>query len=314
MEKAQEPIRKHDRILEMHSRLMSGEIIRKPDLAEEYGVNPRSIQRDIDSIRDFYANRTINNGEITEIKYDRIARGFHMVNAKKVTLTNADLFTVVKILLESRSLTKAEMGPIIENLIASCLPVAERTKMSALTKNELFHYVEPRHGKSLVNLVWELGSAVYSHRKVNLKYKKVNGEITQALIKPVGIMESEYYFYLIAYIGEKDKEHPGYPTIYRVDRIENYRITNETFQIPEAERFKEGEFRKRIPFMYGGPLKKIRLIYKGPDINAVLDKLPASDYIKLEDGNYRIKTEVYGNKGIEMWLGSQKDFVQEETL
>ena len=314
MKKMQDPIRKHDRILEMHSRLMSGEIIRKPDLAEEYGVNPRSIQRDIDSIRDFYANRTIKDGEITEIKYDRIAKGFHMVNAKKVTLTNADLFAVIKILLESRSLTKAEMGPIIKNLISSCLPVAERTKMSALTNNELFYYVEPRHGKSLVNIVWELGSAIYSHRKVSLEYKKVNKKLTKALVKPVGIMESEYYFYLIAYIGEKDKEHPGYPTIYRVDRIENYKITNEAFQIPEAERFNEGEFRKRIPFMYGGPLKKIRFIYKGPDINSVLDRLPASDYTKLEDGNYRFKTEVYGNKGIEMWLGSQKDFVQEETL
>lgn len=309
MKKMQDPIRKHDRILEMHSRLMSGEIIRKPDLAEEYGVNPRSIQRDIDSIRDFYANRTIKDGEITEIKYDRIAKGFHMVNAKKVTLTNADLFAVIKILLESRSLTKAEMGPIIENLIASCLPVAERTKMSALTKNELFHYVEPRHGKSLVNLVWELGSAVYSHRKVSLKYKKVNGEITQALVKPVGIMESEYYFYLIAYIGEKDKEHPGYPTIYRIDRIENYKIANETFQIPEKERFKEGEFRKRIPFMYGGKLHKTSFIYKGMDINTVLDRLPTAQANKLDDGTYMVITEVYGEIGLNLWLKGQENIV-----
>lgn len=313
MKKMQDPIRKHDRILEMHSRLMSGEIIRKPDLAEEYGVNPRSIQRDIDSIRDFYANRTINNGEITEIKYDRIAKGFHMVNAKKVILTNADLFAVVKILLESRSLTKAEMGPIIENLIASCLPVAERTKMSALTRNELFHYVEPRHGKCLVDLVWELGSAVYSHRKVSLEYKKVNGEITKALIKPVGIMESEYYFYLIAYIGEKDKEHPGYPTIYRVDRIENYKIDNETFQIPEKERFKEGEFRKRIPFMYGGKLHKTSFIYKGMDINTVLDRFPTAQANKLGDGTYMVVTEVYGEIGLNLWLRGQKDVVELNT-
>jgi len=309
MKKMQDPIRKHDRILEMHSRLMSGEIIRKPDLAEEYGVNPRSIQRDIDSIRDFYANRTISNGEITEIKYDRIAKGFHMVNAKKVTLTNADLFAVVKILLESRSLTKAEMGPIIKNLIASCLPVAERTKMSALTKNELFHYVEPRHGKSLVNLVWELGSAVYSHRKVSLKYQKVNGEITQALIKPVGIMESEYYFYLIAYVGDKDKEHPGYPTIYRTDRIESYKITDETYYIPDKERFEEGEFRKRIPFMYGGKLHKTSFLYKGNDINAICDKLPTAT-VKLQDnGTYHVDVEVFGETGLNMWLKSQGDYV-----
>lgn len=314
MEKAQEPIRKHDRILEMHSRLMSGEIIRKPDLAEEYGVNPRSIQRDIDSIRDFYANRTVKDGEITEIKYDRTVKGFRMISSKTVTLSNAELFAVSKILLESRSLSKAEMKKIIDNLIDACLPTAERRKMSELIRNELFHYVEPRHGKELIHLIWELGAAIYSHRKVSLEYKKVNGETTKALVKPVGIMESEYYFYLIAYIGDKDKEHPGYPTIYRVDRINEYKITDESFHMPYKDRFEEGEFRKRIPFMYGGPLKKVRFIYKGPDINAVLDKLPASDCMKLKNGNYKIQTEVYGNKGIEMWLGSQKDFVQEETL
>lgn len=309
MEKGQIPTRKHDRILEMQSRLMSGEYIRKPDLAEEYGINPRSIQRDIESIRDFYANRTVRDGEITEIKYDRIAKGFHMVNAKKVTLTNAELFSVVKILLDSRSLAKEEMEPIIENLITSCLPAAERKKMSVLTRNELFHYVEPRHGKCLVNLVWELGSAVYSHRKVNLEYKKVNGEITKALIKPVGIMESEYYFYLIAYIGEKDREHPGYPTIYRVDRIENYKIDNETFQIPEKERFKEGEFRKRIPFMYGGKLHKTSFIYKGMDINTVLDRFPTAQANKLDDGTYMVITEVYGEIGLNLWIKGQKDVV-----
>lgn len=41
---------------------------------------------------------------------------------------------------------------------------------------------------------------------------------------PVGLMGAEYYFYLIAHIGDKDKEHPGYSTVYRVDRITKYCI------------------------------------------------------------------------------------------
>ncbi|GLC80946.1 helix-turn-helix transcriptional regulator [Lacrimispora brassicae] len=309
MKKAQDPIRKHDRILEIHSRLMSGEIIRKPDLAEEYGVNPRSIQRDIESIRDFYANRTIKDGEITEIKYDRTVKGFRMISSKTVTLANAELFAVSKILLESRSLSKAEMKKIIDNLIDACLPVAERRKMSELIRNELFHYVEPRHGKELVNLIWELGSAVYSHRKVSLEYKKVNGDITKALVKPVGIMESEYYFYLIAYVGDKDREHPGYPTIYRVDRIKNYKITDETYYIPDKERFEEGEFRKRIPFMYGGKLHKTSFIYKGNDINAIYDRLPTATVKPQENGTYQVDVEVFGETGLNMWLKSQGDYI-----
>lgn len=314
MEKEQDPIRKHDRMLEIHNRLLSGEGISKQELADEYGVNPRSIQRDIDSLRDFYSNQAVTNGDTTEINYVKSAKRFYMVSNQKVKLTNAELFTVSKILLESRSLNKSELDKILKGLIESCLPAAERGKMEDLIRNERFHYIGPRHRKNLVDLIWELGAAVCAHRKILLKYQKSNGERTESLIKPVGIMESEYYFYLIAYVGDKDKKYPGYPTIYRIDRIEEYKITKENFTIPEKDRFKEGEFRKRIPFMYGGPLTKVRFIYKGPDINAILDRLPASDITELENGNYQVQVEVYGNKGIEMWLGSQKDFIQEVSL
>ena len=312
MNTEKEAIRKHDRVLEIYTRLLSGEVIHKEDLAEEYGVTPRSIQRDIDSVRDFYSNRTTTGGESAEIRYDRTAKGFRIVSAKTVTLTNAELFAVAKILLESRALSKQEMEKIISDLINACLPAGERKKMKDLVGNEVYHYVEPRHGKILVDTIWELGTAVYSQRKIQLNYQKANGEETNAIIKPVGIMESEYYFYLIAYIGDKDKEHPGYPTIYRVDRIISYKITNEGFDVPYTSRFKEGEFRKRIPFMYGGKLHKTSFIYKGTDINAVLDRLPTAIVTKQDDGNYLVSAEVYGNKGIELWLKGQGENIENE--
>ena len=277
--------RKHDRVLEIYSRLLSGEIVNKKNLAEEYGVDPRSIQRDIDSIRDFCSNRAVESGNPIEIQYDHKEKGFRIVSNKTVTLTNAELFSVAKILLESRSLNKEEMEKIITDLMDACLPLSEKRKMADLVRNELFHYVEPRHGKALVDTVWKLGTAVYGHKKIEMVYQKANGDVTTAVLKPVGIMSSEYYFYLIAYIGDSDKKHPGYPTIYRIDRIQSFTILTETFHVPYRDRFEEGEFRKRIPFMYGGPLTKVRFVYKGTDINAVLDRLPSAEYRKLENGS-----------------------------
>lgn len=307
MDETKESTRKHDRVLEIYSRLLTGEVIQKQKLAEEYGVSERSIQRDIDSIRDFYSNRTNRGSGFTQIKYDHSAKGFRIINDKTITLTNAELFAVAKILLENRSLCREEMKKIILDLLDACLPVSEKKKMEDLICNELFLYIEPRHGKYLVEDVWELGSAVYSHKVIHLEYQKTTGEITTADVKPVGILNSEYYFYLLAYIGDKDKEHPGYPTIYRIDRIKSFKITDQIFHVPYRDRFEEGEFRKRIPFMYGGPLTKVKFIYSGTDINAVLDRLPSADYKKLEDGTYEVHAEVYGTIGIEMWLGSQKN-------
>ena len=152
-----------------------------------------------------------------------------------------------------------------------------------------------------------MGLAVYSHREVSLEYKKVNGEITKAAVKPVGIMESEFYFYLIAYIGDKHREYPGYPTIYRVDRIVNYQISDKIFYVPYKDRFEEGEFRKRISFMYGGKLHKIRLLYKGADINLVLDRIPTAQAVRGEDGSFVVTAEIYGDMGLNFWLNGQRD-------
>lgn len=128
MAESKEATQKHDRVLEIYSRLLSGETLPKRELADEYGVTPRSIQCDIDTIRDFYANRMVRHGEMTEIRYDRIVKGFYIISSKAITLTNAELFTIAKIILESRSLCKQEMETIIVDLINTCLLAAERQK------------------------------------------------------------------------------------------------------------------------------------------------------------------------------------------
>ncbi len=303
--------RKHDRVLEIYTRLMNGEVARKQEPAEEYNVSPRSIQRDIDSIRGFLSDRTARGEGVTEVVYDYSAKGFRTASSRTVTLSNAELFTAAKILLESRSLCKGEMERIVQELIEAGLPVSERRKMSELLGNELFHYVEPRHGRELTDRVWELAGAVYAHRLVELAYQKTNGEVTNAVIKPVGIMNSEYYFYLLAYIGERDRKYAGYPTVYRIDRIRGYKLLEETFRVPYRDRFEEGEFRKRIPFMYTGKLHHASFVYKGSDINAVLDRLPTAQAAQREDGSYLVTAEVFGEKGLNMWLRGQGDAVEE---
>ena len=99
-----------------------------------------------------------------------------------------------------------------------------------------------------------------------------------------------------------------FPTIYRVDRIQRFHITDEHFQVPYRERFQEGEFRKRVQFMYGGKLQKIRFKYTGPSIEAVLDRLPTAEIIEQDADGWTVEAEVFG-KGVDMWLRSQGESI-----
>ena len=74
--------------------------------------------------------------------------------------------------------------------------------------------------------------------------------------------------------------------------------------MPYKDRFQEGEFRKRVQFMYGGKLERIKFKYTGPSIEAVLDRLPTAEIISQDEDGWTVEAEVFG-KGVDMWLRSQ---------
>lgn len=88
------------------------------------------------------------------------------------------------------------------------------------------------------------------------------------IIQPVALIFSEYYFYLNAFIVEKNEagvfeQKHDYPAVFRIDRICEYREIGEKFRIAYANRFEEGEFRKKVQFMFPGALTRMQLRYTG---------------------------------------------------
>ena len=306
-----------DRLLNMYATLAEGKALYKAQAAVTFNCSLRSIQRDIEDLRSFFANQSEATGVVQELIYDRKLNAYRLVPPLRNLLSNEETFAVLKILLESRSLTEAEMFPILQKLITCCVPPDKQRQVNDLIANEKFHYVEPHHKNKLLLKMWELSGALRDHKLVKVVYMRREGKEVTRYIKPVGIMFSEFYFYLVAFIdeeasSEKIAYEPGaesYPTIYRIDRIKEYTITDKHFSVPYQNRFEEGEFRKRVQFMYGGKLQKIKFWYKGSSVEAVLDRLPTAKILQHDDNGYLISAEVFG-KGIDMWLRSQGDMVE----
>ena len=167
-----------------------------------------------------------------------------------------------------------------------------------------------------LDTMWEIGQAIRNCQYIEMNYYRMKDKtVVKRKVKPVAIMFSEYYFYLTAFIEDKevlkdfDVLNDSFPTIYRIDRIKDLRVLEEKFHIPYSSRFEEGEFRKRVQFMYGGKLQRIKFKYFGNDIDAVLDRLPTAKILKEEEGVYTFSAEVFG-KGVDMWLRSQEEMVE----
>ena len=304
------------RILGIYTKLMNGGIVNKAEEARQYGVNERSIQRDIDDIREYFENETADIGFINSVIYDRSAKGYRLEQLYKTRLSNSEILAVCKILLDSRAFTKKEMLLLLDKLVECCVPQTNQKAVMDLISNEEFHYVEPRHHTVFIDKLWTLGQAIRASQYIEIDYMRTKDKkIVRRKLKPVAILFSEYYFYLTAFIDDKEVQenfdvlNDAFPTIYRLDRIKKLKLLDKKFHIPYSSRFEEGEFRKRIQFMYGGKLQKVKFEYSGTDVDAVLDRLPTARIIKEEDGKYVIEAEVFG-KGIEMWLRSQGENVK----
>lgn len=306
-----------DRLLAMYAQLAEGKPLYKAREAVKYNCSLRSIQRDIEDLRSFFANRSETTGVVQELIYDRKLNAYRLVPPLRNLLTNEETFAVLKVLLESRSLTKAELFPILEKLISCCVPQDNRRQVTDLIANEKYHYVEPRHKKEILEKMWNLSAAIRAHKEIKITYMRQSGDDVSRVLKPVGIMFSEFYFYLVGFIDKENQlekikfevENDPFPTIYRIDRIKEYAVTDRHFNVPYQNRFEEGEFRKRVQFMYGGKLQKIKFWYKGPSVEAVLDRLPTAKILQHDGSGYLISAEVFG-KGINMWLRSQGDMVE----
>lgn len=293
------------RLLQLYERLSRGEVVRKAELAQKFAVTDKTIQRDIEELRAYLAETRTDAGEAS-IVYERNRGGYLLSHAASEWLTNEDVLAVCKILLESRAFCKEELDVLLRKLLRQTAP-QDRAQVRKLILSEQHYYVPLRHGKKLLSAIWELSQHMTTQHTIRISYCRQDGTERMHEVNPVAIMFSEYYFYLIAYLADGRKE---FPTIFRIDRIAYFEPTGATFRVIHGrKKFSDGEFRKRIQFMYAGELRRVTFDYSGASVEAVLDRLPTAKVVSEKNGVYRITAEVYGS-GIDMWLRSQGSAVK----
>ena len=301
------------RTMEIYHRLRSGAVVSKAKLAEEFECDPKAIQRSFQDIKEFLASHP---EEDTELKYSRLKGGHSFTNSGESDgLSRGEILTLCKILLESRALVKKEMDSLIKKLLERCVDIDDRRHVLEMVNNEKFLYRELQHGKMLVDAVYQLNEAACQHRLIRMKYRSAGKESAgSVLIQPLGVMFSEFYFYLIARkcAGEDQPDQVVSTEMrnYRIDRIDEYDILDIHFRAPYANRFQEGEFRDRIQFMFGGQLRRISFRYVGASIEAVQDRFPNAEVTPEGEKSWKVTAKVYG-EGYNIWVRAQGKNVED---
>ena len=241
---------KVERILRIYTKLLNGNLINKTEEANKYGVNERSIQRDMDDIRNFLALEQATDGCTYSIVYNRQKKGYQMQKVQQTQFSNGELLAMCKLLLGSHAFSKKELKVLLDKIIGNCDVDSDRKLLKSLAGNEMFHYME-QHGADLTGELWELGQAVKGCHYIDIDWQDGNlNLIEKKRLKPVAILYINQFFYLAAFeertdIGESSKELSS-PEVFRIDKMHNLQVLEERFHIPYSRRFEEGEFRGHI--------------------------------------------------------------------
>ena len=304
---------KRDRTLEIFFRAIRGEDLSVQELAVAYGVSTKSIGRIINDLKAFLVDHRELVGN-TELVYSYQQRRYQL--RMDTFLTNQELFALTEILIASRGLSRQEMLSIVDKL-RRFTTSDDRPKLNRLLQKEIRHYAEVRHDcDSVEERLWQIVNCIDSRREITVDYYRADRSYKVHRLRPVSVLFSDFYFYLVAF--EMDG-NPNQPRYFRLDRIKRVVEHRETFPAADDLAFDEGLLRRRSLFMWPGKLRTIRFQYTGISVQAVLDKLPTAHIVEQCRGGLLLEAEVYGD-GIKMWLLSQgskvrvispPDFVQE---
>ena len=189
-----EKIRKRDK--EQRTGRMRGEELFVRQLADEYGISPKSITRDLNDIKAFFADQRELAG-------------------------SRELFALVEVMIGSRAFSKLETLQVAGKLKRFTSAV-DRALLEDLIRNEIRCFSEVKHDcDSVQDNLWQLAHCIRERREISIEYYRADRTCVTHRLRPASVMFADHYFYLIAFPAQEDREKPLY---FRVDRIRSITV------------------------------------------------------------------------------------------
>lgn len=293
---------KTHKTLDIFYRALKGEALSPKMLKAEYNVSDRTITRHINEVKSFLAESRDLIG-YAELEYSQNTKTYHLITDN--FLSDKEIFAVTEVILASRAFSIEEMEDILAKL-KNFAAITNREKFTELIRKEKMHYKPVKHETdSVIDTLWALITYIDSNNEITISYRKGDGTIVDHRLQPVAVLFSDFYFYLIAYSTKRRKS----PIYFRIDRIRNIVMHNQTFDKSKLPKFDEAEMRKLSQFMHYGKHRIVKFWHTGLGVQAVLDKLPTAKVVERRKGAYLIEAQTYG-EGIIPYLLSQGNKVR----
>ena len=285
-----------ERLLTIFLRLQSGAHLAKTQLADEFGVSEKTIQRDFSLLSGFLDTQPM---VAAELAYDakhhtRYLKGKSLFNKK-------DILIISKILLENRSLNKEENKALLDSLLA-LISKDEQKEVSSIIASELLNYAPLSDTQNRIDKVWEWSEMIRKELVLDIDYQSPYNTEKRHTIFPVSLYHDTHYFYIVAYNLLFD----SYMTL-KLDRILSWvESKKEKPSLSYRRKFRDGEIRNKRVDPFIGKELKIRVLFVN-DPAIVVDQFPTAKIIEKTSTGNIIEFVSQDTPGLKRWLLSQAE-------
>ncbi len=294
---------KKSRILMILYRLLTGEHISQQELASQYEVEPRSIRRDIAILRQFLSENRELVGDLELLRKNEV----YYLNHTDL-LQPDELLFVIKVLIGSRVMDQTKLKELLDKLILGHAR-QEKEFFKNLFKDDMKSYRSAGEGESadLFERVWKLEGMIRRGNAIRIRYERLDNELVDRELYPVSVVFSEYYFYLLACRTDKDDMMVIY---YRLDRIKSIKELNQKVSLDINGRYELRDAKRHNQNMFMGKRLRIRFVYTGPSLEAILDKFPTAEIVRRDEREVELTAMVEYSRGTVMELLSQGSWIR----
>lgn len=225
--------------------LDSRKILKAKDMANILEASERTIYRDIDILCE---------AGIPIISIQGPTGGFSFMEGYKLNTDSLHHRDIVNILISSLGVKADKDTETYQELknaiikLENSVPEEYREEI-AKVKKKILYDSDPWLGEKVENNnVDTIKNAVFNLKKLKIAYKKYDGEISERIIRPYGVVVKNSELYVSAFCEERKEVR-----IFKCNRIEVLEILKESFRMPEKFSLEEfwksskQQFIRRIP-------------------------------------------------------------------
>jgi len=279
------------------------------ELASTIGVNKRSVERALESLRnDFDSGEGWN--EFFELKsndkYEYTINQKYMLNKEQVLFLS-------KLVVASRALNPDEFPEVINKML-SMINRDERKVISSsiATERTTTTFIDDKSPR--LDKIWQLEKYISEKKRIRFQYvfyeEAENFRIDTIELLPTHTFFDNYYFFLVGYDGKEYKT-------FRIDWMKNTEeISNKISNRNRSTWHDHGQETQRDAFGYMGKKTRIKFEYYGY-IGYVKDKFPSCRVVKKLDKENpfpfsvnELEIEVNYSWGVKLWLLSQSTILR----